>query len=164
MENAEAQVLKFKELINEINTCVLVTKSDTGKLRGRPMATAKVDEDGSIWFFTNEYSGKVEEISHRGEILLSYASPSKNSYVVLSAKATLSDDKIKIKELWSPLMKAWFPEGLNDPKILLVKADPEEVEYWDSSANKIVVLFNMLKAAVNRNGYHEGQHGKLSVQ
>ena len=163
MENAKAQLKKFKELINEIKTCILITKSAGGQLRGRPMATAKVEEDGTIWFFTNEYSGQAEEISHQHEILLSYASPSKNSYVVLSAKAVLSDDKKKIKELWNPILKAWFPEGLNDPKILLVKADPEEAEYWDSSANKIVILFNKLKAAVTGKQYDEGDHGKLSV-
>jgi general stress protein 26 len=42
-----------------------------------------------------------------------------------------------MKELWNPIMKAWFPEGLHDPKILLVKAEPEEVEYWDNSSSKI---------------------------
>ena len=163
METEKVQLEKFKELINEIKTCILITKTDTGKLRGRPMATAHIDEDGSIWFFTNEYSGKVEEISHQDEILLSYSFPSKNSYVVLSAKATLSDDREKMKQLWNPLMKAWFPEGLNDPKILLVKADPEEAEYWDSSSNKIVILFNMLKAALTGKKYDEGEHGKISV-
>ncbi|MEP6711046.1 MAG: pyridoxamine 5'-phosphate oxidase family protein [Ferruginibacter sp.] len=163
MENASAQLQKFKDLINEIKTCILITKSAVGKLKGRPMATAKVDDDGSIWFFTNEYSGKVEEISHQNEILLSYSSPSKNSYVVLSAKAVLSDDRQKIKELWNPLMKAWFPQGLDDPNILLVKAEPEEIEYWDSSANKIVILFDMLKSAVTGKEYSEGEHGKLSV-
>ena len=163
MEKEKVRLEKFKELINEIKTCILITKTDAGNLRGRPMATAHIDEDGSIWFFTNEYSGKVKEISHQDEILLSYSSPSKNSYVVLSAKATLSDDKEKMKQLWNPLMKAWFPEGLNDPKILLVKADPEEAEYWDGSANKIVVLFNMLKAALTGKEYDEGEHEKISV-
>ena len=163
MDKENRQLEKFKELINEIKTCILITKTDAGKLKGRPMETAHIDEDGSIWFFTNEYSGKVEEISHQHEILLSYSSPSKNSYVVLSAKATLSDDKEKMKQIWNPLMKAWFPEGLNDPKILLVKADPEEAEYWDSSANKIVVLFNMLKAVLTGKVYNEGEHEKISV-
>ncbi|MEO7046824.1 MAG: pyridoxamine 5'-phosphate oxidase family protein [Ferruginibacter sp.] len=163
MESNKEQMDKFKELINEVRTCIFITKSAEGKLRGRPMATAKVEDDGSIWFFTNEYSGKVQEISHQNQIFLSYSSPSKNSYVVLTANATLSDDKAKMKELWNPIMKAWFPEGLEDPKILLVKADPEEVEYWDNSSNKIVVLFNMVKAAVTGKGYSEGEHGKLSV-
>jgi general stress protein 26 len=163
MESNKEQIGKYKELINEVRTCIFITKSSEGKLRGRPMATAKVEEHGVIWFFTNEYSGKVQEISHQNEIFLSYSSTSKNSYVVLSAKASLSDDKQKMKELWNPIMKAWFPEGLHDPKILLVKAEPEEVEYWDNSSSKIVVLFNMVKAAVTGKEYSEGEHGKISV-
>ena len=163
MEDQKEQMEKFKELINEVRTCIFITKSGEGKLKGRPMAAAKVEDDGSIWFFTNEYSGKVAEVSHESEIFLTFSSPSKNSYVVLTANATLSDDKAKMKELWNPFTKAWFPEGLDDPKILLIKADPKEVEYWDNSSNKVVVLFNMIKAAVTGKQYSEGEHGKLSV-
>jgi general stress protein 26 len=158
----EEQLKKFKDLAEDIRVCMMITKTAEGKLNARPMSNAKVDEDGSIWFFTNEYSGKVEEISHKNEIFLSYSSPSKNSYLSFNAKATLSDDKEKIKELWSPAMKAWFPEGVDDPKILLIKADPEEAEYWDSSSSKAVILFSMIKAAVTGK-YTEGDHGTLKV-
>ncbi len=161
MENGE-QLEKFKELVNEIDTCMMVTKTAEGKLAARPMSNAKVDDDGSIWFFTNEFSGKVEEISHKNEIFLTYASPSKNSYLSFNAIASLNDDKEKIKALWSPAMKAWFPNGVDDPKILLIKADPQEAEYWDGSSNKITVLFAMVKAAITGK-YTDGEHGTLTV-
>ncbi len=160
--DSKTQLEKFKELVTEVGTCMMITKTAEGKLSGRPMANAKVDDDGSIWFFTNEYSGKVEEISHKNEIFLTYASPSKNTYVSFNAAAVLNDDRAKIKELWSPAMKAWFPEGEDDPKILLIKAEPQEAEYWDGSSNKIVVLFAMIKAAITGK-YTDGGHGTLTI-
>ena len=160
--NHNEQVKKFKDLVVDVNVCMMITKGKNGKLNARPMSNARVDEDGSIWFFTNEYSGMVDEISEENEIFLTYASPSKNSYVSFNAKATLSDDKEKIDELWTPAMNAWFKDGKDDPKILLIHATPIEAEYWDGSSSKIVLFFNMVKAAITGN-YTGGNHAKLTL-
>jgi general stress protein 26 len=157
-----AQLSKFKNLVEDVKTCMMMTSDINGKLNARPMNNAKVEEDGSVWFFTNEFSGKVAQISHQNEIFLTYASPSANSYVAFNAKAELSDDKNKIDELWTLDMKAWFPDGKEDPKILLIHAKPIEAEYWDHSSSKIIMLFNMIKSAVTGN-YTEGEHAKLKL-
>ena len=156
------QLAKFIKLIEDVNTCMMITTDGKGKLNARPMNNAKVEEDGSIWFFTNEFSGKVAQISHENKIFLTYASPNINSYVALNATAELIDDKNKIDELWTPVMNAWFPEGKEDPKILLIHAKPIDAEYWDHSSSKIVMLFNMIKAAVT-GSYTEGEHAKLKL-
>ena len=88
---------KIKDIIEDIRIATLVTKDNDGPLRGRPMATAEVEDDGTLWFFTDEYSGKVEEISERKEVLVSYASKSKNAYVVVNGTASLIDDRQKLK-------------------------------------------------------------------
>lgn len=156
------QLKKLKDLVEDVNICMMITRDAVGKASARPMANAKVEEDGSIWFFTNEFSGKVDEISQQNEIFLTYASPSSNSYVAFNAKATLTDDKAKIDELWTPAMNAWFAEGKDDPKILLIHVNPIEAEYWDNTSSKIVMLFSMIKAAVTGN-YTEGEHGKIKI-
>ena len=162
-EATKDQVKKVKDLIEDIDINIFTTKESDGKLRGRPMSTAKVEEDGSLWFFTNEYSGKVDEISHNNEVYLTYASKASSEYLVLHGKASLSDDKAKMKELWNPTMKAWFPEGLDDPKILLIKVDPTEAEYWESASNKIMMVFGMAKALLTGEEYKEGNHGKVNL-
>ena len=136
IENNNEQLKKFINLVKDIKTCMMITKDAGGKLSSRPMSNATVDEDGSVWFFTNEFSGKVVQISHENEIFLTYASPSTNSYVAFNASAELIDNKNKIEGLWTSDMKAWFPEGKDDPKILLIHAKPIEAEYWAQSSNK----------------------------
>ena len=158
------QLSKLKDLVDEVKICSLVTQSGNDKkLSARPMSTAKVEEDGVIWFFTNEFSGKVNEISHDSEVLLAYASPAKNSYLNVIGKASVSQDKAKMQELWNPILKAWFPEGLDDPKLALISVTPREAEYWDGSSSKLVVAFGMLKAALTGGKYNEGEHGKISL-
>ena len=160
--NNEEQLKKFKDLVEDVNICMMITKAAGGKLTARPMGNAKVEDDGSIWFFTDEYSGKVEQISEENEIFLTYASPSANSYVSFNAKATLTDDKTKIDELWTASMNAWFKNGKEDPKIMLIHAVPIEAEYWDGPSNKIVLFFNMVKSAITGNFTVE-DHAKLTL-
>ncbi|MDB5202273.1 MAG: pyridoxamine 5-phosphate oxidase-related FMN-binding protein [Ferruginibacter sp.] len=162
MEQKE-QLEKFRDLIEDVRVCMMITKSADGELAARPMSTSKVEEDGSIWFFTNEYSGKVEEINREHEVFLSYASPAKNTYLSFPGKATISNDRAKMEELWNPTMKAWFPEGLEDPKIALINVHPGDAEYWESNSSKVVFAFNVLKSLVTGKQYDEGEHGKLSV-
>lgn len=163
MQSHNDQFEKIKELINDVRINMFITKDQSGKLTGRPMGTIKVEDDGTLWFFTNEYSSKTDDISHNSEVYLSYSSPSKNSYVTIDGTAVLSDDREKMKELWNPSMKAWFPDGLDDPKIQLIKVTPVEGEYWDNTSSKIVLAFQMLKAAVTGKEFSEGEHGKVAL-
>lgn len=162
-EVTKDQLEKVKDLIEDIDINFFTTKEANGKLRGRPMSTAKVEEDGSLWFFTNEYSGKVAEISHNNEVYLTYASQGSSKYLVVHGNAELSDDKAKMEELWTPTMKVWFPDGLEDPKILLIKVTPTEAEYWESASNKIMMVYGMAKALLTGEKYEEGKHGKVSM-
>jgi len=154
---------KFSELVNDIKVATLVTYSQDEGMRGRPMSTAEVDEMGSLWFFTNEFSGKVDEIEKDNEVLVSYASRSDNSYVIVRGRSALVNDKDKIEALWNPSLKVWFPDGLSDPSILLLKVEPDEVEYWNGSSSKVVVAFKMLKAYLTGKEYEDGDYKKINV-
>ena len=122
-----------------------------------------VDDEGNIWFFTNEYSPKASEISVENTVSLTYSDVKAHTYLSIVAEAALVDDKVKMKELWNPFIKAFFPEGLDDPQLTLLKIVPTDAEYWDSSSSSMVVLFNMLKAALNGKQYDEGKHGKIEL-
>ena len=162
-DGKDEKLQKIKEIIEEIRIATLVTKDTDGSMRGRPMATAEVDDDGTLWFFTDEFSEKVEEISGKKDVLVSYASKSKNAYVVISGTASLTDDRGKIEELWNPAMKAWFPKGRDDKKILLIKVEGAQAEYWEGSSSKIVIAFNIANSIARGKQYDQGEHGKVTL-
>jgi len=162
-DSSDQGIEKIKSLIEEIRIGTLVTKDKDGPMKARPMATAHIDDDGTLWFFTNEYSAKVEEISEKKEVLISYASKDDNAYVIVNGTATLSDDREKIEEYWKSPMKAWFPKGLDDPKILLIKVEGTEAEYWEGSSSKIVVAFNIAKSIATGKQYNQGEHKKVQM-
>lgn len=160
MTNQEAQQ-KTKELIEDIKVAMLVTERN-GKLRSRPMHTAKVEDDQSIYFFTSTDSGKVAEIRDDHDVNLSYAHPAKQDYLSISGKAYFIEDRAKMEELWSPIMKAWYPDGLDSPEIILLRVVPEKSEFWEASGNSLVQLFQIGKAIATGTRYDGGKHEKVN--
>jgi general stress protein 26 len=70
-----------------------------------------------------------------------------------------------MKELWSPLHKAWFPKGLEDPKIALLRVDVDRAEYWDAPSSAAVRLFGFAKAVLTGKRYGEEgvDHQKVNL-
>jgi len=160
--NNDKNIEILKSKVEEVRICMFTTLSVKDEFSSRPMATVKVEEDGSIWFFTNEYSLKSKEISKENQVTLAYSDPSSNTYLYVNGKAELVDDKVRKEAYFSAPVKAWFPDGVEDPALILIKVTPDVAEYWDSSSSKMVVAFNMLKAIVTGEQYGEGEHNKIN--
>ncbi len=162
LENEEA-VKKLAKLVDEVKVCMFATVAQDYSLYSRPMQTIDVDDQGNLWFFTNEYSGKVDDVSKDDTVYLMYAHPGQNTYVHVKGTCTVINDKEKMKELWSPMVKAWFPKGLEDPALALLKVDTSEASYWDGSSSKFVVFYNIVKAIASGEKPTDGEFGKLEV-
>jgi general stress protein 26 len=126
-------VKKVAELIKDIDIAMLTTVNEDGTLLSRPMGTQQVEFDGDIWFFTSNDTGKVDDIERRNQVNVAYSKPDKQRYVSVSGTAELIYDRAKMEELWSPIYKAYFPKGLDDPSLRLLKIRADRAEYWESS-------------------------------
>lgn len=155
---------KIAELIKGIHICMLTTVNPDGSMDSRPMATQNVKFDGSVWFLTRAGSEKVGEVQRDAHVSLSYSDPGNAKYVTLKGRASLSHDKEKIKELWNPMYKAWFPQGENDPEITVMRVDVSEGEYWEANASRLVRGARYLVAAVTGGKTSIGEAGHLDVK
>ena len=144
----QRDVEKLAKLIKGIKFAMLTTAMPDGTLRSRPMATQQVEFSGELWFFTQYNSGKVDEIRNDQHVNVSYADPSDNRYVSVSGRAMIVRDRKKSEELWTELHRAWFPKGLDDPNLALLRVDVHDAEYWDSPSSKVVQLAGFVKAMV----------------
>ena len=161
-ENGEA-VQKFKQLVKDVNVCMFTTMNDNFEIFSRPMVTAEVDDQGNAWFFTNEFSEKVHEISRDNSVNLIYSNPKTNTYVNVKGTCTVVVDRSRINELWTPMLKAWFPQGPDDSKLCLLKVITENAYYWDHSSSNMSVFFSMLKAIAKKEKIESGEIGKLNL-
>jgi general stress protein 26 len=146
----EEALKKFKKLVNDINVCMFITNNKE-QSHTRPMATIEAEENGTLWFFTDIRSIKVEEVSSDHTVHLVYAHPGKESFLDVWGNASVIRDRQTIKDKWSPFVKAWFPEGAEDPNLALLKIQPANAYYWDAEAGKMVSFLKIIAGAITGN-------------
>ncbi len=156
-------IKKVAELIKDIKIAMLTTLEADGRMRSRPMATQNKPFDGTLWFFTEINSGKVSEIHRDHQVNISYADEGSQKYVSVSGIANVIQDREKAKEFWSPALKAWFPEGLDDPSLALLKVEVTQAEYWEAPHSAVVRLVGFLKAVTTGQKYEPGENKRLEV-
>lgn len=161
-DTRQESIEKLNELIENIEIAMLTT-IDGGVLRSRPMRTMEAEFDGDLWFFTSSETHKDDEIKKDNRVNVSYAAPDKNTYVSVSGRAEIVRNREKIEEFWNPLFKAWFPEGLDDPSLILLKISVEQAEYWDSPSSAFVQIAGFLKAIATGTRADYGENEKLDL-
>ncbi len=162
-EDHSEAIEKLRDLVKKVPVCMFTTVDNGGEVTSRPMTTIDVDAEGNFWFFTNEFGEKILDESYDNSAYLIYAHPGVNTYVNIKGISNVIINKTKIEELWKPMLKAWFPLGTNDPKLCLIKVITEEAKFWNSASNKMVVLYNIVKAIATKEKYEEGEVGTLKL-
>lgn len=143
----KSDIEKIAKMIKDIDFGMLTTVNEDGTLHSRPMsANRNVEFDGDVWFFTYGSSHKVIEAQKNPNVNVSFSDIKGQTYVSLSGTAELVRDQAKIKELWEPILKAWFPEGLDTPDLALLKVSAQKAEYWDSPGNFISKTIELVRA------------------
>lgn len=164
LSNKEA-VKKMQELGNE-EICLFCTfgEGDDEELQFRPMATQAIDDNGHFWFFSDRRSHKDEQIDEYNKVYLLYSNPGKQNYMCIEGSAVASRDQAKIDELWSPIAKAWFKGGKDDPFISVIEVTPHSAYYWDTKHGKMVAFLKILASMVARKTMDDSVEGKLQVK
>lgn len=155
---------KIKELVEKANTCFFTTKISTSQNSAtRPMSVQKTDEDGTLWFLSASDSHKNKEIHADPAVHLYFQGSAHSDFLHLYGKASISTDKAKIKELWEPLLKTWFTEGENDPRITVIQFVPSEGYYWDTKHGNAVAGIKMMVGAAIGKTLDDSIEGKIKV-
>ncbi len=159
---AEA-IQKLKDMAEDARMCFFTTFSTTRPMPTRPMALQGVDEDGTLNFFSAASSNKNHELLENPEVQLYFANNGSSEYLSIYGKATISQDRAKIKELWTDWAKAWFQGGAEDPDLTLIQVKPEVSEYWDTKVSKVVSLIKIAASIVTGKVNDDGVEGKLMI-
>lgn len=128
-------IYQLARLIENIDCGMLTTIDEDGSLHSRPMErTSDIQADGTIWFFTNASTHKVFEIKNSQQVNISFKSDDAQRYISISGIAELLKDRQQMQHFWKPELQAWFPQGLDEPDIALLKINITRADYWDSES------------------------------
>jgi general stress protein 26 len=155
---------KIKEMVEQAENCFFCSTVATGESNGdRPMNVRQVDDEGNLWFLSASDSRKNQELAIDPSVRLYFQGSKHSDFMQLNGVATITRDKDKIKELWSPLVQTWFTEGQDDPRITVIKVTPSQGYYWDTKHGTPVAGIKMLIGAVLRKTLDDSVEGKLEV-
>ncbi|PSK90363.1 pyridoxamine 5'-phosphate oxidase family protein [Taibaiella chishuiensis] len=163
LNNQEA-IAKIKELVGQSDVCFFCTDAETGPSMGvRPMSIQQVADNGDLWLVSANDSHTNQEIAMKPAVKLYFKGSEHSGFMYLAGTAVILQDKQKIKELWKPVMKTWFTEGEDDPRISLIKVSPTTGYYWDNKSGNFVAGIKMLVGAAIGKTLDDSIEGQLNV-
>jgi general stress protein 26 len=147
MDSPNQIAARLGHLLEGIDIAMLTTLGDRGYPVSRPLSTQAASFDGKVlWFFTEADSPKVGEIRRHPKVNLGYASKEKNIYVSIAGDARILRDQRKINQLWSDALKAFFPNGKEDPNLVLLEVGVRTAEYWEGPGSLLGQLLTFVVA------------------
>lgn len=157
------------DLIKNMDVAIMTTRSSDGRLVSRPMATQQQSAMSDLWFVTNIETHKVDQIENDPNVSIAYFNSDTMEWVSVSGKATITQDRAKIKELWEPDWKAWFGDeggerdgSADDPRLALIYVDTETANYMKSKYSKPRVLFELARGMITGESADLGREEHLS--
>src|SRR5438046_179033 len=116
-DNRADALAELARLVDGIPVAMVTTDANDRTLRSRPMLVERIEPDGTLVFLTHQSSQKVQEIARDARVNIAFIGPKGDRYVSVSGTARAARDERRIRELWNPTYRAWFPGGADDPEI-----------------------------------------------
>ncbi|MGZ3921614.1 MAG: pyridoxamine 5'-phosphate oxidase family protein [Bacteroidia bacterium] len=156
-------VSRLKKIVEAAEVCMFETILPEPPFSARPMSPVKVTNEGTFWFFSNKESKKNKEITANPHVQLLFCNSHKNEFLNIYGSAEIVTGKKKFEELWTPVVRAWFPEGIKDPNLSLIKVIPESSYYWDTKHNKMAAIIKIAVSVMGENAVDDRTDGILHV-
>lgn len=146
--DAEIKAKFWKALNSDMTMFLGLAEGEDG--HARPM-TAQLEEDGwdddnyhgPIWFFTATDNALYQKIGAGGRAMAHFSSKGHDIWATVHGGLSTTQDRATIDRLWNRFVAAWFEGGKDDPKVALIRLDPEEAQIW-IDASSLVAGVKML--------------------
>lgn len=120
----------------------------------RPMTAQLEGERGPIWFFTAKDNSIVRKLGEGNRAIATFASKGNDIFATLHGRLSLDNNPAVIDRLWNRYVAAWFEGGKTDPKLALLRLDPEKAEIW-VDASSLVAGIKLLLGADPKKEYRD---------
>lgn len=138
----------LRTLIKDIRFAMLTTRGADGSLHSRPMATLEEEIHDKLWFFTGRSTHISADIAAIPQVNLSYTDSASQRYISICGRAEVVENHDRIRELWRPAYAVWFPLGIDDPDLVLLRINVDSIDFWQSPTTWISRTLAFAKALV----------------
>lgn len=161
----DAAVRQIRTIVEKAPNCFFCTATALGEPGGnRPMNVREVDDEGNLWFLSAGDSYKNAQLARDPHVTLYFQGSTHSDFLYLSGPASISRDRDRIKDLWTPTIRNWFTEGVDDPRITVIKVTPTDGYYWDTKHGTAVAGIKILIGSMLGKAYDDSVEASLRVQ
>lgn len=158
---ATADLRKLAELLDGIDVAMLTTHAPDGSMVSRPLQALKFDANGELVFFTSIDSAKVDQLTENPDVNLAFADPQHQRYVSVRGNARMDREAATVDELWSLPQKIFFPQGKDDPHLLVLRVQVRDAAYWESAGNFVARALDFARGMLSDDPSDLGKQGTL---
>jgi general stress protein 26 len=160
-------ITRLRELTSSQRTVMVSTDVRTigggaARLEARPLTVLDTDASGATWFLVSRSADWVRGLEDGTRALLTGSDDSDGSWFSVSGTASLIEDRARLEELWNPVAGAWF-DGPDDPDLIALRMQADELSWWDSPSSGLVRLFTIAKGALGGDTDDVGDHGTETI-
>lgn len=149
--------------ISKIRVAMLTSVASDGALESRPMYTQEEGHAEGLVFLTSRSADKTRDLVSESMVNISYSDPSDHVYVSVSGRARVLDDREKVRELWHPMNEAFFPDGPDDPDLVVLQVEPLRGEYWDAPSGRMRQIAGIARALFTGKRYDQGENEEVRL-
>lgn len=144
---AEAEA-EFWKALKASNTGMLGL--DKPGANNQPMTAFRDEETAAIWFFTRTDVEMVRDVGEGQDAVFTYGSKDQQVWASLRGRLSVQRDIAVIERHWNPIVAAWYPEGMEDPHLTLLRFDGVEGRIWVSQTGALGFFYQVAKANLTK--------------
>ena len=149
---------RLVEVMEDLPIAMLTTFGGSG-IRSVPMARQQVEPDADLWFIADRSGRHVADLQAEPRVALTFSG--RDSWVAMTGRAYVVEDRGKLEELWNTFAEAWLPGGPDNPDAVLLRIEVEEAEYWDTPGGKVASLISFAKTRLTGDTY-DAEHAVVT--
>jgi general stress protein 26 len=130
---AELETSFWKTLKSDMT--VMLGLVDAEEAHTRPMTAMVEGEGGPIWFFTARDTSIVEALREGTRAVAAFSAKNHSLFAAVHGDLRIDNDRAVIDRLWNPFIAVWYEGGKDDPKLTLLRFDPDDAQIWENGSS-----------------------------
>jgi general stress protein 26 len=99
---------------------------------------------GAIWFFSAKDVDLVKSLGAGKPAVAHFVAKNHGIFASVHGKLAPDNDRGVIERLWNPFVAAWYEGGKDDPKLQLLRFNPERAQIWENENSLLAGIKIML--------------------
>ena len=128
----------------------------------QPMTAFLDRADDSLWFFAWADTELAEAAAGGAQGVFVFQD-GRQFFASVAGPLRLDQDRTRINRYWNPVVAAWYPDGKDDPRLVLLRMDARDAEVWITEAGPARFAWEIAKANATHGQPDLGGHTRLNL-